>query len=402
MIAAGLSDPLFRLRRANREEIYRELRESMPVYWSAFHSSWVLTRYADIIALLRNPQAQAIQSLPFLQSLVQRGGLDLSHLIDFTSSLSLLTRPPRHAAIRKLLGQAIGGIRQLNLTTLLEQRAETLLTVAARQGAIDLAEGYGRALTLFLICRFLGVPEEDVPALSRLAAEFMAVSERQVSVRMLLALNRDAGRLMDYFGRLIAAKRKSPDDDGISLIVALADRELACSDAELAGYCTFFFIAAEETTGSAISSAALMLLERPDRQAYLAREPARLAQAIPEFLRLASPVQYVARQASVDLTIAGRPVSAGDTITLMLGAANRDPTAFPDPDRLVPDRSGPEALVFAAGPYRCLGAQLATFEVEIALRKLIEVPGLRLSGKPPVWTERTNIAPLRHLEANFM
>ena len=399
---ADLPDPLFRLRRANREEIYRELRENMPVYWSAFHSAWVLTRYADVFALLRDPRAEALQPLPFLQSLTLRGGLDLSYLIEFTSSLSLFTRPPRHTAIRKLLVQALGGIRQLNLTGLLEDRAERLLREAASQGSIDLAEGYGRALTLFLICRFLGIPEEDVPALSRLAADFMAVFERQVpSVRTLLALNNDARRLMDYFGRLIAAKRKSPGDDGISLIVALADGELACSDTELAGYCTFFFIAAEETTGSAISSAALMLLERPDLRALLARQPGRLAQAIPEFLRLASPVHYIARQAGADFTIAGQSIPAGDAIMLMLGSANRDPMIFPDPDSIVLDRSGPEALVFAAGPYRCLGAQLATLEVEVAVRKLLQVPGLRLSEEPPIWTERMNIAPLRRLEAKF-
>jgi cytochrome P450 len=401
-MTAAVPDPFFTLRRENREAIYRDLRERMPVYWSAFHGGWVLTSYGDVRGMLQNGHALALDTSPFLKSLTARAKLDLSHLQSFNQSLSLLTRPPRHDQVRRVLSQAIGGIRKMNFAAFIEEQADELLAEGAREGAIDLAAGFGRAIPLRLIGRFLGVPDADLPALGAVATGLIAVFERNVpSIRLLKALNCDAGVLMDYFGRLIAVKRKQPGEDGISLMVQLADRELACADEELAGYCTFFFIAAEESTGAAISHAALTVLERPPLRAMLTGAPARVAEAVPELLRLASPVQYVARQAGVDLTIAGQAIGAGDTVMLMLGAANRDPAVFPDPDEVILGRSGPEALVFAAGPYRCVGAQLATLEVEIAISKLLQFPGLRLSGKPPVWTERLNIAPLEHLEAYF-
>jgi hypothetical protein len=315
----------------------------------------------------------------------------------------LLTRPPRHDSFRRLLAQALSGIRRLNLPELLERRADLVLERGERDGAIDLAGGYGRALALFVIGSFLGVPEDDLPELNVLAVDLWAVFERILpSVNTLIRLDKAAAALMDYFARLIESRRQNPADDGASLLVRLADEQLRCSNEELAGYCTFFFIAAEETTATAISGAALMLLQRPGWRAQLASDPARIPQAVRELLRLASPVQYVARQLRVDIQISGQLIRAGDAILLMLGAANRDPAAFPNPDEPELDRSGPESLVFAPGPYRCIGAQLATFEVEVAVRKLLERPRIQLSPDPPIWTDRMNIAPLQRLPAYFV
>jgi cytochrome P450 len=400
---ARVYDPLRELGPANRERIYGELRERMPVYWSSVHAAWILTRYADVSAILRHPDALALDVMPFLQSLCQRGNLDLSNLLGFSSSLALLTRPPRHETIRRLLAQALGEIRRMNLPNLVEQRADLLLTCGERDGAIDLAGGYGRALALFVIGSFLGVPEDDLPELSGMAVDLMAVFERILaSVSTLIRLDQSAAALMDYFARLIDSRRRNPTDDGASLLVRLADEQLGCSNEQLAGWCTFFFIAADSITAAGISEAVLMLLQRPAWRAQLAGDPARIPQAVRELLRLASPVQYVARQLRVDIQISGQLIRAGDAILLMLGAANRDPAAFPNPDEPELDRSGPESLVFAPGPYRCIGAQLATFEVEVAVRKLLERPRIQLSPDPPIWTERMNIAPLQRLPAYFV
>jgi cytochrome P450 len=145
----------------------------------------------------------------------------------------------------------------------------------------------------------------------------------------------------------------------------------------------------------------LILLQRPDLRARLSRDPSLHKGAAVEFLRLASPIQYVARQLRADIEIEGQLIRAGEPVMLMLGAANRDPAAFPDPDEPVLGRSGERPLTFAAGPYTCVGAQLATLEVEIAVRKLLDRPNLVLSSTAPVWSDRMNIAPLLRLEACF-
>jgi pimeloyl-[acyl-carrier protein] synthase len=396
-------DPLRELGPASRQRIYTELREQMPVYKSSVLAAWVLTRYADVSAILRHQDALASELAPFLRSLSQRGKRDLSSLIEVCSAISFFIRPPRHETVRRMLTRALAGIWRMNLPELLERRADQLLAFGERDGSIDLAGGYGRLLALFVIGSFLGVPEDDLPELSALARDLMAVFERIVlSLSTVIMLDKRAAALMDYFVRLIASRRQNSGDDGMSLMVKLADEHLGCSNQELAGYCTFFFIAAEETTTAAISGAALILLQHPSLRARLSRDPSLLPYAAREMLRLVSPVQFVSRELPIDVTLAGQLVRAGERIVLMLGAANRDPAAFPSPDEPVLDRTGPESLVFAAGPYRCIGAQLATFEVELAIRKLLERPNIRLASQSPVWADRMNIAPLLQLQACFV
>jgi cytochrome P450 len=402
MKATLFDDPLVGLNPTNRDRIYQELREHQPVYRSSLHAAWVLTRYADVNHVLRHPEACALEVLPALEALARRASLQIPHLLEFCASLSLLTRPPRHEAVRRVLAQALGGIRRLNLAELLNARAEKILADAERCGAIDLAEEYGRALALYVIGTFLGLPESDLPRLRVLARDFMAVFERTVpSVRGVVELDRCAGDLTHYFEPLLLERRRNPGTDGLSLILALAAEQFAPSDRELAQNCLFFFIAAEETTTAAISSGALVLLQRPALRAQLAADPSQVPLAVQELLRLSSPIQYVARQLRVDLEVEDQVIPAGEPIMLMLGSANRDPAAFPDPDEPVLARQGPKALVFAAGPYTCVGAQLATFEVEVAVRRLLARPRLQLAPSPPVWSQRMNVAPLEHLEARF-
>lgn len=394
-------DPLRELGPATRDRIYAELREQMPVYRSSVFAAWVLTRYADVTKVLRHPDALALEMASFLQSVSQRGNLDLSSLIQFCSSVSLLTRPPRHDVVRRVLTQALGRIWRMNLPDLLERRADQLLAAGERDGSIDLACGYGGPLARFVIGTFLGVPEHDLPQLAVLARDLIVVLERTYSsMSTLIKLNRSAAALIDYFVGLIALRRQNSRDDGTSLMVKLADEQLGCSDQELAGFCTFFFIAAEETTAASISGAALILLQHPSLRAQLFSDSSRLPQAVGEMLRLMSPVQFVARKLHSDVNLGGQLVRAGDPIVLMLGAANRDPAAFPNPDEIELNRNGPESLVFVVGPYRCIGAQLATFEIELAIRKLLERPHIRLS-QAPVWADRMNIAPLLQLQACF-
>jgi len=400
----GLSyDPLRELGPASRQRIYTELREQMPVYKSSVLAAWVLTRYADVTKILRHPDALALEMASFLQTVSQRGKLDLSSLVQFCSSVSLLTRAPRHEAVRRVLTQSLARIWRMNLPALLERRADLLLESGERDGSIDLASGYGGPLARFVIGTFLGVPEEDLPEISALARDLIVVLERTYSaMSTLIKLNRCAAALIDYFVRLIASRRQNSRDDGTSLMVKLADEQLRCSDQELAGFCTFFFIAAEETTAASISGAALILLQHPSLRARLLSHPSSLPPAVGEMLRLMSPVQFVARKLRVDVNLGGHLVRAGDPIVLMLGAANRDPAAFPDPDEIDLDRNGPESLVFVVGPYRCIGAQLATFEIELAIRKLLERPNIRLASQSPVWANRMNIAPLLQLQACFV
>ncbi|HEY1615386.1 MAG TPA: cytochrome P450 [Rhizomicrobium sp.] len=396
------SDPLSGLRPNARTAVYRALLRESPVHWSRAHAAWVLMRYGDVSLVLRHPQALALKVAPFLEKLSRRGNADLTSLLAFTSSLSLMMRPPRHDVVRRLFAQVMGNFRRSKLPGLLEARADTLLLAGTKDGSIDLARGYGRELALFTIGTILGIPAQDLSNLGDIGGGLIAIFDRMLpSMSRMAELNRAAAMLIEYFERLIADRRRMPQDDGLSAMLSLATGELACSDQELAGFCSFFFIAAEETTAAALAAAAFALLDDGDLRARLTRDHTKIAGFAREILRLSSPVQYVAREAGIDLDIGGQAIRAGQGIVLMLGAANRDPDVFPEPDTLDVDRAGPEPLAFAAGPYRCIGAQLATFEIELATTRLLEWPNLFLSPEAPVWEERMNIAGLRRLTACF-
>jgi cytochrome P450 len=315
MMQAPAPDPLDALTPENRYAIYASLRATRPLYWSPRRVGWVVSRYADVAMILRHQNALALDVLAGMQQLRARGGPALPSLAEFCASLSLLTRPPRHAAIRRLLSATMGGLRDLDLPAMLERKACDLLDRAASDGRINLADGYARELALFVIGTFLGIEPDDLGRLGQQARDFMVVFERSLpSLRALRHLDQTAHAMLSHFTDLIARRRHTPGPDGLSLMVKLADEQAAAivpgqthdSDQALAVCCMFFFIAAEETTSAAIAAAAQIVLQRPGLRQTLADHPRQLASACRDLVRLASPIQYVVRSCA-----ARRPYSRG-------------------------------------------------------------------------------------------
>jgi cytochrome P450 len=402
MTPASSSDPLIRLDQANRREIYAELRDHTPVFWSTIHTAWILTRYSDVNGVLRNPDANAVDATRPLRTLIQRGDLDLSSLQSIYTTFSFFTRPPLHDAVRRVMAQAAAEMRRPSLMQDLEMRADQILSAGRRDGSIDLASGYGQALALFVTATFFAIPDEDLPVLVSQASELMGIFEFTVhSVSRLLKLNECARELTAYFLRLVTARRRNPGSDGISLVTRLVDEHVRSSDEEIAQNCLNFFLAAQFTSGSAISAAALALLQRPELRRELLANPALRPAAAVEIMRLDPPVQYVGRQLSVDLQIGESRIRAGEFIFLMIGAANLDPAAFPEANEFRLDRTEPKPLTFAVGAYGCVGMQLAMLELDVAMRKILACTDLCLGREPPVWSRRKNFAPLERLTAVF-
>jgi cytochrome P450 len=340
--------------------------------------------------------------MAFFESVCRRGGLNFPRFLEFMSSMSFLSERSRHDAIRRLLTQLLAELRRTDIATSIERRADELLKQGEAKGTIDIAAGYGKSMALFTAGTLLGLPEDDVSELGHLAGELTTVFERSMpSVSTLRKLEARAASMLDYFGRQVLSRRHKPGEDGISRLMRLAGAQLASSDSELAGYCAFFFTAAAENTAIAISASALMLLQDTALRVRLRGDRSLVPAGVREFVRLVTPAQFVVRQSKSDLEVGGQTIRGGQAIILMLGAANRDPEAFPNPDEIDLDRSGPEALSFSTGTHRCLGAQLATLELEIAIRAILDHPRLRLSSESPVWAPRMNIASPERIEACF-
>ena len=395
-------DPFANLAPATRLAVYRRLQQHFPLYRSAMQGAFVVTRYADVSRLLRHPDVVALDVVSFFSAIQARGNLDLENLCTFASSLSMMMRPPRHDLVRRLLAQALGNFRRSSLPRRVKEHARKLLSAGAEAGSIDLAVGFGRDIALFTIGTLFGIPEEDTRKLGDWGTDLMGIFDTmRPSMRHIHTLNRAATAMSDFFMPLIAERQRQTSDDALSNLIRLNAAELVCSDRELAGFCSLFFIAAEENTGAAVSAAAHMMAADPMLRKRLRDNPARIPDFVRESLRLSCPVKYVGRQVGADIDLHGETMAAGTRLVLMLAAANRDPQVYPDPDQLDIDRFSPESLSYSAGPYRCIGVQLANLEIEIAVSALLEWPQLELGSEAPQWYSRMNTAGLRHLPAVF-
>jgi cytochrome P450 len=186
----------------------------------------------------------------------------------------------------------------------------------------------------------------------------------------------------------VARRRREPRDDLTQALIAASDADGALSAAEVVANCALLLVAGHETTTNLIGNGLLALLRHPDQLAQLREHPELMNSAVEELLRYDSSVQATARVAKEDVELGGRRITAGQTVILYLGAANRDPTQFPQPDRLDIRRTENRHLAFAHGPHFCLGAALARLEGQIAFASLVRRwSHLTLAAEPVEWRD---------------
>jgi cytochrome P450 len=400
-LPALADDPMGRLDPADPYPIYAELRASAPVHWSRHLNSWVLTSYEDVRAVLDHPDFRSVDPASRLSRIAERGGPPLTNLTAIFSFVTPLMDPIRSPGMKRVFFQMLTSWRQLGLRERLAERATALLEAGAATGRIDLAAGYGRELAIFAIGSLFGMPEREHDSLAVTTGIRTFVSRVVHPLRELVRLEVEAATLVDRFRALIVERRLAPANDGVSRMLQAADMELDWSDEALAGFCAFLLGAARETTSTAIGGCALRLFQEPGLRARLCENPAQRPTALRELLRLVAPFQYVPRIALRDTRIGGKSIRQGQGVCAMLAAANRDPIAFPDPDKVDLERSGPEPLTFSSGSFRCLGEQLALMELGVAIDTLLVYPDLCLGEEPVVWGASMHIRELRHVPAVF-
>lgn len=383
-VGFGLFDPASR---ANPYPIFHRLREHAPIYHGP-GGVWILTRYADITAVLRDPQFgyKEPRALRTRELLVQKDHAGL--LTDDTgrSVNSFLTQnPPEHTRLRKFVSPAFTARSVARLAQGVTEHADGLLDAVLDAGEADLVESFTYPLPFSMICGLLGIPAADRGMVQRwshtitrgLDPDFL-LSQDMISDRVYAMLD-----IAAYFRELAAERRRRPGEDLLSTLVAIEDDGDALTSAEVFSTCIMLLIAGHESTASLIAGGILALLEHPDQLARLYAEPDLVAGAVEELLRYDPPVQTVFRTALADVTLGETPVPAGTKVMSLLGAANRDPAEFPDPDRLDLTRTGIRQLAFSQGIHFCLGATLARLEAKIALRRLVErTSSVVLTGQP--------------------
>lgn len=395
--AAGPSDPY---------GLYRLLREREPVHCTP-SGLWVLTRYADIAAVLRDPR---FGREGFERHFGADAGSDGNGVCPGLETgghrQSMLFRdPPHHTRLRDAVSRAFTPRAVEGLRPRIHAYVDTLLERIAPAGRMDVVADLAEPLARGVIGEVLGIPDAHRAAL----AEWSAAVARSLDAlptpedRALVEEGQRARRVLGgYVRELIAARRARPEPDLLSTLAEAADQDGLLSDSELVAMAVLLLVAGTETTVSLIGTTVWALLRHPDELAQLVEAPWLLPATVEEAARWESPVQRTWRLAKTDVEVAGHRIPAGALVILLLGAANRDPARFADPDRFDVRRRDLGHVAFGAGVHVCLGAALARLETQVAIGALLRrLPAFRLSTDQPVWRRTTTLRGLATLPVTW-
>ena len=376
---------------------YRQLRAADPVHRSPM-GFWVLTRYDDVVAALRDPRLAKEAIAAFVAA---RFGAPVP-----ITGFSMLDRdPPDHTRLRSLVSKAFTPRVVEGLRPRIQQIVDGLLARAREQGAMDLIEEFAYPLPVNVICEMLGVPVEDHERfkgwsldIARGLDSILLPPDSDVPKRS--AASRTA--LADYFRELIAKRRAKPRADLLSGLIAAEEAGDKLSEHELLATCILLLVAGHETTVNLIGNGTLALLRHPDQLRRLRENPGLIGTAVEELLRFDGPVQRTARIPSEDVVIDGRTIAKGEMVMPFIGAADRDPAQFVDPDRLDIGRTDNRHIAFGWGIHFCLGAPLARVEGQIAINTLVQrLPKLALATEAPEFRQSLTLRGLKSLPVRF-
>jgi cytochrome P450 len=368
----------------NPYAIYARYREAE----AAGHSIGdVVVRYDQVVALLgdRRLSSERVDAILELRS-GERG--DRCPLVERTlKGIVAFRDPPDHTRIRALLSPPFGPRAVRAVSHLIEGISARLLDAFVGEGEGDLHGAYSYPLPALVIGALLGIPETDLDRFKSWARDIvLLVGSGSAAGRLAVRAEEDFAEMRAYLGALTQARRRALGPDLLSAMIHSEGVDARLSEDEVFANATFLMTAGHETATNMLSNGVLSLLRHPDQLERLRRDRSLLDSAVEEILRFESPVQMTSRRAISDGEFAGRAVRAGASLRVFLGAANRDPSRFTDPDRLDVGRVDNRHVAFGFGPHFCLGAALAREELRVALGHLLDrLPGLELTVDEVAW-----------------
>jgi hypothetical protein len=376
---------------ANPFPVYAALRESDPVHRMP-DGSWFLTRYADLVAVYRDAHAFSSDKKVEFTPKYGAGSALLEH---HTTSL-VFNDPPLHTRVRKLIMGALTRRAIADMEPGLVLLVETLLDGMEARGGGDLIEDFASAIPVEIIGNLLAVPRDEREPLRAWSLAILGALEPRLTTEQEELGNRSVREFLDYLRVLVADRRKHPGDPEHDVLTRLIQGEQAgekLTETELLQNCIFILNAGHETTTNLIGNALVALQEWPQEKERLlaaigkqpdwdALEPV-MTLAVDEFLRFESSNQLGNRRALRDCEVGGVALPAGALVTLCIGAANRDPAQFANPDVLDLARENNRHLAFGFGIHQCAGLSLARLEGRVAIgRFLARFPHYRLTEAP--------------------
>ncbi|MBM3659356.1 MAG: cytochrome P450 [Actinobacteria bacterium] len=341
-------------------DAYRWLRNECPVGLTVGGSgdaTVIISRHEDVIWALRHPEV--------FSSSAEAMSIGQDHPL-----IPLQVDPPEHARYRRALDPEFSPRRVAMLDGEARALVNRIIDDFASRGACDFHEDFATPLPSTLFLAIMGLPQSDLPTLLRWRDDTIRPDVDPSDFEEATRIRRETSQsITAYFSEAIAARRADPDDRLLSRIVhgGLDDRPF--TEAELLGMCHLLLLGGLDTVTATLDCMIVHLARHPDRRRTLVDDPSAAAAVVEELLRYETPVQLVPRVVAQDVTLSGVDIPAGTLAMVMVGAADTDETAFPDPDVVDFARSPNRHLAFGGGPHRCLGSHLARFELTVALEE---------------------------------
>jgi cytochrome P450 len=361
---------------------YARLREEDPVHWCEPWGQWVVTRFADVLAVNKDPKR--FSSAGWERKFIAQLPPDLQRLPHmqrhYSTKVLSMTDPPEHTRLRRLVVRSFTPRVLEALRPAIVELVDDLLDEAGRGTGMDAIAQFAYPLPAIVIAKLLGAPEDG-------REQFMRWSKTIVDFVGTGHPDEDRARNNEetleefraFLEPIIQDRRRSPQDDLISLLATPDDGERLTDD-EIVSTCIVLLFAGHETTANLLGNGLLALLKHPEQLELLRSEPERMPAAVEELLRYDSPVQRNRRLAMEDMTFGGKQIREGDSVLVFMGSANRDAAKFPDPDALDITRTPNPQMAFGHGIHFCAGAALTRLEAPIALRALLDrFPTVRLA-----------------------
>jgi cytochrome P450 len=378
---------------------YRRLRETAPVFKTP-QGLWLLTRYADVAFALRDRRF----GKDFAASMARRYGTNVLNepSVASLSRTMLVQDPPDHTRLRGLVTKAFTARRVADMRPRIRKLVDQQLDRVIDKGAMDVMVDLAHRLPVIVICDMLGIPEEHrAPFLVGNNVNGRILDPVPMTADEMARSNASTQAANGYFDQLCELRRREPRDDLTTELVQAEEAGDRLSTEELRANILLLFGAGHETTTNLIGNGLLALHRQPDQWERLKADPSLIANGIEELLRFDSSVQLTGRVAKENVEVGGVTIPAGDSVIMLLGAANRDPAQYADPDRLDVARPNVRPMSFGGGIHHCLGAQLARLEAEEAFTALVErLPNIELPEKGnPAWRRTFTLRGLSQLPA---
>ncbi len=385
---------------ANPYPLYHRLRSEDPVHWDPFLHAWVVTRYTDVVVVFQRFSADRT---PTPEHLSAMGLSMLTPLAQLMVRQMLFLDPPAHGRIRGLASRAFTPRRVEMLRSHIQDITDSLLDTVQAQSRMDVIADLGVPLPAIVTEELLGVPTSDRHLLTKWSTDFAEVlGNFQHNPDRAKRVLRSVNEMVEYFQAAVREHRAHPCDDLISGFVTADIDGDRLTDEEIVANTIVTMVGGQETTTNLIGNGVLTLLRHPDELAMLTADPSLMPSAVEELLRYESPSQHTARLAPDDVELGGKLIRKRQAVIAVMGAANRDPERFPDPDRLDLCRQDNRHVAFAWASHFCFGAPLARIEGQIAFETLLRrMPNLKLESGPITWRTNLGLRGLTALQVTF-